>query len=182
MESNLMALIHNRQSVRSYADTPVEREKFEQLIEAARLAPSACNSQPWRFVAVTEKELVEQFRHKVLGGITGGNLWAKDVPAFIVICVDASLICKIGSKIKKTDLHQLDIGIAGEHIALRATELGLGTCWIGWFNKKECRKLLQIPKNVKIPALLTVGYPADTHREKKRKAMEEILCWNEYGF
>ena len=182
MESHLIDLIQKRQSVRKYADKAVEREKIIALIEAARLAPSACNSQPWRFIVVEKKELLDKFKTKVLGGLSGGGQsWAKSAPAIIAICSEPNIKSKVGSAVKHAYLDEIDIGIAGEHLVLQATEMGLGTCWIGWFNKKECKKLLHIPKKSKLVALLTVGYPADEPREKTRKDISEILYWNKYG-
>lgn len=180
--SELMDIIKKRRSVRAYLDKPVEDEKIREIIEAARLAPSTHNSQCWRFV-VTKGDVKEQIAKKALGGIIIPNKWAKSAPVIIVACAEMSFIThKIGAGIKGIEYHLLDIGIAVEHLVLRATELGLGTCWIGWFNEKAVRNILNIPRNIKIVALITLGYPKEEleKQEKKRLEMKEILFWNEY--
>ncbi len=181
--SDLMDIIRKRQSVRAYLDKPVEDEKIEQIIEAARLSPSACNSQCWRFV-VANGDIREQVIKKGLGGLVVPNRWASGVPVIIVACADLNFIThKVGAGIKNIEYYLLDIGIAVEHLVLRATELGLGTCWIGWFNEREIRKLLKIPKSVKIVALITLGYPKEELKphEKQRLNLKDILFWNKYG-
>ncbi len=179
----LMDIIKKRRSVRAYLDKPVENEKIKQIIEAARLAPSSCNSQCWRFV-IAKDDVKEQIVKNGLGGFILANRWAKNVPIIIVACADLNFLThKVGAGIKGIEYHLLDIGIAVEHLVLRATELGLGTCWIGWFNERAVRKILKIPRNIKITALITLGYPKEELKlhEKQRLDLKKILFWNEYG-
>jgi len=180
----LMNIIKKRRSVRAYLDKPVENEKIKQIMEAARLAPSACNSQCWRFVVVKDKYIKDQITDKALGGVLVPNSWAKSAPVIIVACADLSFIAhRIGAGIKGIEYHLLDMGIAVEHLVLMATELGLGTCWIGWFNERVVRSILKIPRSIKIVALLTLGYPKEElkEHEKQRLDINKILYWNEWG-
>ena len=181
--SALMEIIRSRRSVRGYRDAPVEEEKIREIVEAARLAPSACNSQPWRFVAArgaVKKELVD----KALGRIVVGNRWAQTAPVVIAACADLSFVThKVAAQVQGLEFHLLDMGIAVEHLVLRAAELGLGTCWIGWFDEAEVRRVLKVPKSVRIAALVTLGYPESplAAGDKKRLSLGEILFWDSYG-
>lgn len=179
----LIDIIKKRRSVRSYLDKPVEDDKIEQIIEAARLAPSACNTQPWRFVVVKDRVLKDKLYKKALSSIVIPNKWAQTAPVLIVACANLSLIAhRIGAGIKGIEYHLLDMGIASEHLVLAATELGLGTCWIGWFNEKAIRNILSIPRNIKIVALIALGYPKEELKpnKKERLTLDEILYWNRY--
>lgn len=171
-------LIKERRSIRKYIDKPVENEKLNALIEAARLAPSACNAQPWRFVIVSESELKNKLIEVGLGVVVP-NSWAKTAPAVIIACSDLELLThNIAERIQGVEYHLIDIGIALEHVALKAVELGLGTCYIGWFNAKSIKKLLKLPLNWKVECLLTIGYPAEIPEPIKRKDISEICRFN----
>lgn len=175
-------LIRNRQSIRSYdAARPVSRTDIQQLIESARLAPSACNSQTWRFVAVTDRKVLDRIHDEGMR-LGVGNHFLKEAPCLIVGCSKLDLLANtVGRAVSGIDYYQVDLGIAMEHMALKAVELGLGTCWIGWFHEKSIRKILGIPRGIKVTCLLSVGYPADPSiREKKRKTMDEILMWEKW--
>ena len=177
--SSVMQSIQQRCSVRSFKDTPVDREAIRAITEAARLAPSACNAQPWRFVAVTEKPLLKQIVDRGLGGVVP-NRWAASAPVIIVSCAVLNLLThRIGEAVKGINYHQIDLGIALEHMVLRATELGLGTCWIGWFNEKNIKKILQLPGGWKIISLLALGYQnEESASHSARLALDEILFFN----
>lgn len=182
--SNILKVIRLRRSVREYLDKPVAEDLISGIIEAARLAPSACNSQCWRFIVVNDKEIRQEITKKGLGGVIVPNSWAKTAPVIIVVCADLlSFTHKLGASIKKIQYYLLDVGIAVEHMILRATELGLGTCWIGWFNEKAIKRILKIPKSMKVAALVTLGYPENpiVEEEKDRFEKEKILFWNKYG-
>ncbi len=182
-KKSVMDIIKKRRSVRSYLDKPVENEKIEKVIEAARLAPSACNSQCWRFIVVRDKEVLRQLVEKGLEKIPVKNKWARTAPVIIVACAELNFLThRLGAKISAIDYYLLDMGCAIEHLILMATELGLGTCWIGWFKEKSIRKLLKIPKKTKIVALITLGYPEEELKEKdkKRLGLEEILFYDRY--
>jgi len=181
---SLMDIIKTRRSIRQYSDRPVEDEKIKQIVEAARLAPSSSNSQCWRFIVVKDKNIKKQIVEKGLGGMIIPNEWAKTAPVIIVACAHLNFIThRLGAAIKGIEYWLLDMGIAVEHLVLRATELGLGTCWIGWFNERWIRKILKIPRNIRIVALVTLGYPAEDLKlkEQQRLSLKEILFFNKYG-
>jgi len=172
-------LITKRQSERQYDSRPIEKDKIMQCIEAARIAPSACNAQPWKFIVVDEQELKKQLAGAMAG--TGMNKFAFDAPTIVAIVLEKpNAMSKIGSVLKGKEYTLMDIGIAAAHFCLQATDLGLGTCIIGWFDEKRVRNLLQIPKNKRIPLLLTVGYAANEIRKKQRKELNTIYSANKY--
>lgn len=180
--SPLMECILKRRSVRTYSDRPVEEEKIGAVLEAARWAPSACNTQCWRFVVVRERQKIEALARKGLGGIVP-NRWARKAPVIMAACADLTLFThRIGGGLKGIEYHMLDLGCAVEHLVLRAVELGLGSCWIGWFKQKAIREILRIPSRVRIAALVSIGYPApEKEKKRKRRSLEEIAFLDEYG-
>lgn len=185
---NFIELVSKRFSCRKFKETPLEREKILKCIESARLAPSACNSQPWRFVVIDEPELKNKIARLATSGIYGIiNKFLPTAPCIIAVLADREkFIAQAGAYVMKTDYYLIDIGIACEHLVLQATELGLGTCYIGYFNEKEIRKILNIQKKYKIVLLIAIGYPDEKEEEKKlknprpRKKIEEILYYNEF--
>jgi nitroreductase len=176
-------LVEGRRSIRRYTEKPVERDKILVCLEAARLAPSADNAQPWRFLVLDDENLRQKFCDEVFSGIYSISKFAKQAPVLIVILARLNIIAhKIGKQIQNIHFHLLDIGIAGEHIVLQAEELGLGTCWIGWFNTRRARKILKIPRDYKIVSLLSMGYyDKKPSKLKKRKKLNEIVWFNEIG-
>lgn len=179
---NFFDLINKRESVRGYLDEKVEKEKIIKIIEAARVSPSACNSQPWKFIVVDNKDLLGKVASNLYNPIIGINKFALTAPLFIVIVGEKrNLTSKVGELIKKKDYTSIDIGIASEHICLAATELGLGTCMMGWFNEKNIKKLLYIPENKEIHLVISVGYYDNKgERKKVRKNIDEIYSFNKY--
>lgn len=166
--------VQKRKSQRSYDSRPVPRETLEKLLEAARLSPSAKNIQPWHFIVVTDPK-----KRKVLSkGLYAKFL--KDVPAVIVLC---------GDETASPDWYVVDVALAGENMVLAATTEGLGTCWVSSFDEKNVKDLLKIPKNLRVVALLAVGYAKDkvsiTSRViqflRRRKTLVEISSWEIYG-
>ena len=173
----LIETIKKRRSIRKYKDDPVPREMIEACIEAARHAPSASNTQGWRFFVI-EGELKDRLVKEALGGVVVPNKWARTAPVVVVLAMKLSAVTdRIGAKLKGIDYHVLDAGIAGEHFVLQAAELGLGTCWIGWFNKKAVRRILEIPAGWDIPALITLGFPAEEPEPKVRRPLDEIATF-----
>ncbi|MGM0613013.1 MAG: nitroreductase family protein [Bacteroidota bacterium] len=176
-------LVKHRQSTRKYSDNPVSRDTLETCIEAARLAPSASNSQPWKFIIVDDPELRSKVAGKTWDTAIRFNKFTENAPVMVVITLEEpKIITQIGKAVKKKDWPHIDIGIAAEHFCLQAAEMGLGTCMIGWFNEKPIQKLLNIPKKRSIALLISVGYPQDGYpiREKTRKTATEITAYNEY--
>ncbi|BDI75732.1 NAD(P)H nitroreductase [Paraprevotella clara] len=175
---NLFELIQKRQSDRKYESRPVSREMVMKCLEAARLAPSACNSQPWKFVVVDDVALLPQMGAAAAG--MGMNGFAREVPVIVAVVLEKmNLTARIGSVIKDKEYSLLDVGIAVEHFCLQAAELGLGTCIMGWFDEKKVKKLLGI-KGKRVPLLISLGYPAGETRKKARKSLEEMSSWNQY--
>ncbi|HPE17156.1 MAG TPA: nitroreductase family protein [Tenuifilaceae bacterium] len=184
MEKNELfySIIQNRQSDRSYTGKPVEKEKLQRIIESARIAPSACNAQPWRFIIVDNPELKNKLADTTSSRVLGMNHFTKQAPIHIVIVMEsANLSSSFGSMVKRKHFPLIDIGIAAEHICLAATAEGLGSCMIGWFDEAKVKKLLSIPNNKRPVLIITLGYPSKPEtREKRRKTTEEIVQYNKY--
>jgi nitroreductase len=161
-------------------DKPVEREKILTCIEAARRAPSANNIQPWRFLIIDDPELKAKFAKEAFSGIYFISKFAEKAPVIIIILARLDIIAnRLGRQIQDIQFYLIDIGIAGEHIVLQAEELGLGTCWIAWFNARKTRKFFNIPRKYKIVSLMAMGYyERKPSAEKKRKKLEEIAWFN----
>jgi len=176
-------LIDHRQSVRKYRNKPVEKEKIKKLIESVRLAPSACNSQPWKLIIVDEPELRTQVSKATFNKAISFNKFAVEAPVIAVLVIEkAKPIAKIGGLIKNQEYPEYDIGIAAAHFCLQAAELGLGTCMMGWFDEKKIQQLLTIPKKRKIGLVITLGYPPEDYKQRKknRKPLNEICGFNAY--
>ena len=171
-------LVRHRTSCRSYEPKPVPRAHLELMLEAARLAPSACNKQPWRFVVVQDKATCMRLIDEAfLAGIP--MKWAANAGAIIALGMEKSAIThKIAPRISGVDYPLLDLGIAGEHLVLQAAELGLGTCWIGWIKPKEVRRIVGWPRSIEPVGLITVGWPASDERKvRPRRSIDEIVKW-----
>ena len=167
----IIDLIQKRCSIRDYADQQIEHEKLEYILESARLAPSACNLQPWRFVVIQSDEGKEKIRSCY------ERNWFKTAPLYILVCGDHSESWKRDADNK--DHTDIDIAIATEHICLAATEQGLGTCWVCHFDTKRCIELFNIPEQIEPIAIISIGYPSTPDlfkkTQKKRKSPEEII-------
>ncbi len=176
---NFNSLVLKRQSDRSYLPEPVSESDILKCIEAARLAPSACNSQPWRFVVVNDRNLLSEMSSAASG--SGMNKFVSQAPVVVAVVLEKmNITARIGSMLKNKDYSMLDIGMAVEHFCLQAAELGLGTCILGWFDEKKVAHILGVPKGKRIPLLIVMGHPAGENRKKVRKSMEEISSWNRY--
>ncbi len=179
----LLDLIKHRKSVRNFRDKPVEREKIMMCLEAARLAPSASNAQPWKFIVVDDKQLKNRLCQATFSGIYSLSSFCKTAPVIVVVISERpNFLTRIGSILRGTRLNLIDIGIAGEHFVLQAEDLGLGTCWIGWFNERAVKTTLNIPQRKKIDILIALGY---YDREKlgsghSRKPINKMASFNSY--
>ena len=182
MNSPFLDLVRQRQSQRAYRPEPVERDKIERCVEAARLAPSACNSQPWTFIVVDQPELKDRLADLTADRVLPLNHFSKQAPVHIVLVIEhPNLSARFGAMVRKRPFPWIDMGIAAEHLCLQATEEGLGTCILGWFHEKKIKSLLSIPANRRVGLIITLGYPtADPLREKKRKPFDKIVRWNTY--
>jgi nitroreductase len=179
---NFIDLVNRRQSVRQYADKPVDREKIEACLEAARLAPSTSNSQPWKFIVVDDPDLTAIVAEETVAPFRWFNTFADQVPVLVAVTADkVSIKAKTGQFLRRFDFGLIDIGIATEHFCLQATELGLGTCILGWFHEKAVIKLLDIPRNKRVYLMIALGYPRDERvRGKRRKPLAEVRSYNRY--
>lgn len=172
-------LILKRQSDRKYAPKPVAREHILKCLEAARMAPSACNSQPWKFVVVEDPSLLKEMSDAAIG--LGMNKFTASVPVIVaVVQENMNLEAKAGALVKNKDYSMMDLGFAIDHFCLQAAELGLGTCIMGWFDEKRVKTLLGVPRSRRVQLLISLGYPDAPVRTKVRKTMEEISSWNKY--
>jgi nitroreductase len=173
--TDFMELCKSRQSCRSFADKPVEHEKLVQCIEAARLAPSGCNSQPWSFVVVEDPSIVPQVAQATVR--LGINEYMKSAKAFIIAFEEhAVLMPQVRSICDSQIFAQGDVGAAVVTICYEAQSLGLGSCIIGLYDKEKLCELLDISEDKKFACLIALGYPTDnTTRKKSRKALEEIV-------
>lgn len=169
---NVIDAIKTRKSVRKYSDKPIENEKLTAVLEAGRLAPSASNRQEWRFIIVrdltTRKKLVEAANRQSFVG---------EAPAVIVACAETDGHIMRGG----LPCFPIDVAITLDHITLAAVEVGLGTCWIGAFGEKEVKEILDIPKEIRVVALMPIGYPSDPSAvEKRRLPFNEIVRYEHW--
>ena len=172
-------LIQKRQSDRRYAPKPVAREHILKCLEAARLAPSACNSQPWKFVVVDDRTKLAEMADAAIG--LGMNKFTVQVPVLVAVVQEPmNLSARAGALAKDKDYSMMDLGMAVENFCLQAAELGLGTCIMGWFDEKRIKKLLGVPRSRRIQLLIALGHPDSPTRQKIRKPLEEISSWNNY--
>jgi len=177
----ILDVIRHRKSVRDFQDRPVEREKIMMCLEAARLAPSACNSQPWKFVVVDDKQLKDRLCRAAFSGIYLMNSFCKKAPVIVVVVSErARFLAMIDGLFRGTKYYLIDIGIAGEHFVLQAEELGLGTCWIGWFNERAVKSVLNIPQSKKVDILIALGYydKEKKHPRHRREPLDKIASFN----
>ena len=152
-----MEVIKRRRSIRGYRPDPVPEGILNQILKAARLAPSGGNRQPWHFIIVKDPETKRRL---------GMSSWAVEAPIVLIGCTEGSAI---------------DISIAFEHIVLAATNFGLGTCWMGrWGYDAEIKKALRIPEHIRVLAVTPVGYPAEEPEPKPRKSLSEITHYEKF--
>lgn len=176
-------LINKRQAVREYSSREVEAEKIEKCIEAARLAPSASNSQPWKLIIVNDADLVTKVAEATFSKMVNFNKFTLQAPVLLVMVIERSrVIAQVGGFLKNREFPLIDIGIAAEHFCLQAAELGLGTCIMGWFDEKTIKKLLSIPKNKRLGLIISLGYAPENYplRKKIRKEKDAVLSYNKY--
>jgi nitroreductase len=170
-----LELVKKRYSVRDYLDTPLDDALIEKVLDAGRLAPSACNYQPWVFIVVKKEDSRRKFE------TVYGRAWFIHAPVIVAVCCDRSLSWH--RKADGKDFGEIDIAIALDHITLAATEIGLGTCWIGNFNVAEAAKLLMLPASIEPIVFTPLGYPGAKAQKppKNRKSLDEIVHWEVFG-
>lgn len=169
---DVMDAIKTRKSVRSYVEKPIEDEKLKTVLEAGRLAPSASNRQEWRFVVVRDPE-----SRKRLVEAAGGQRFVGEAPVLIVACAETDNNVMTCGQLS----YPIDVSIALGHMTLAATELGLGTCWIGLFDEKKVKEILRIPQEIRAVALMPIGYPSDPSPvEKNRLPLDTIVKYEHW--
>jgi nitroreductase len=171
----LMDVLRERRSVRSFREGGVEKEKLNMVLEAARIAPSWQNKQCWSFIVVSDKEIIKKLGDNING-------WLKGAPLAIVACGDP----RQSGERNGIQYYLVDVSIAMQQLVLAATDLGLGTCWLGVFDEATVRQTLAIPDGIKVVAITPLGYPAEKEGlrdrmtrtligSKNRKDMAEIV-------
>jgi len=179
--TKMLELIISRQSDRKYSDKPVEKEKLDKILEAGRMAPSACNAQPWKFIVVTEPNLIGKIAEAASARLIGMNTFVAQAPVLLVVVREKpNMSSKVGGTIKNKDYSLIDIGIASENVCLQARAEGIGSCMIGWFDERMLRKLLAIPRSKRVELIITLGYSLSEQRKKKRKPAEVTISYNKY--
>lgn len=163
--------IRKRESIRAYLDKPVPEEKLINVLEAARLAPSAMNSQPVKLVVVRDAG-----KRKALAQAANGQTFVGEAPVIIAaVATNTSYVMSCG-----IPSHPVDLAIAVDHMTLAAVDEGLGTCWIGAFSQEKVKGILDIPDNYRVVTLLPLGYPKRESGLKRRKPLEELVCYETY--
>ncbi len=164
--------IRNRYSVRSFTNEKVDRNIILEILEAARMAPSAVNFQPWHFIVITDPENladIQEVYHRT---------WFSEAPVCIVVCSDHSRSWKRKSDGK--DFADVDVAIAIDHLVLKATDLGLGTCWVCNFDVEMTRIKLQLPDHIEPIALIPLGFTTSEAPPKSRKQLSELVHWEKF--
>ena len=169
---DVLEAIKTRRSVRSFQDRPVEQEKIDKILQAARLSPSAVNFQPWDFIVVQDPKAKEQLSKAYL------RQWFTKAPAVIVVCATPK---RAWTRSDGEEFWKIDAAIATQSMVLTATAEGLGTCWIGAFDEKKAKEALNIPGNVRVVVMMPLGYSAEKKEAvSERKALAEIVHYNQW--
>jgi nitroreductase len=163
--------IMQRQSIRNFEDKQVPEEKLLKVLEAARLAPSASNQQPYKFVVVRDSA-----KRRALAEAAGGQ---KQIAAAPVVIAAVTMMPDY-TMYSGVPAYAVDCAIALDHITLAAVDEGLGTCWIGAFSQEKVREIMKIPESYKVVALLPLGYPKQIGSQKIRKPLSELVCYETF--
>ena len=162
-----------RQSDRAYSDQPIESEKLDAVLEAARLAPSACNGQPY-LITVCTGDTASAVARQTQG--MGMNKFASQAPVLLVLSEQPYVkSAALGAKVKHNDYRSIDIGIAAAYITAEAAAQGLGSCILGWFDDEKIRALCGLSAPVRL--VITLGYSKDAPRTKKRKSADQLISY-----
>jgi nitroreductase len=185
---NVFEAIKWRRSVRKFAHRQIEREKLLKILEAARLAPSSSNRQAWHFVLIDDRKIMEMIPKQVAMGERAIIPWIKDAPVVVAGCYTKAMTHVIGELFGHKN-HLIDVSIAMTHMVLAATELGIGSCFVGWFHPKKLKRLLGVPGNHDIACLVAFGYPASDSTAEgigniapmPRRPLKSIVSHNHFG-
>jgi nitroreductase len=175
--------IHNRRSIRKYKDQPVDEETILKIIDCGRLAPSDSNTQPWTFIVVRSEEMRTKVAH-----VSHKQDWMLGAPVFLICVADIRVTTtetgpmEINEETPGIGPKQiiLDTAIAGQNMVIAAESLGLGTCWVSWYIQEEIRPVLGIPNDKYVVAVITLGYPDQTPKQRPRRSLEEVIRYERW--
>ncbi|MBU4590908.1 MAG: nitroreductase family protein [Candidatus Omnitrophica bacterium] len=175
-----LELVKKRKSTRNYSSRPVPREIIARCLEAARMAPSACNAQPWSFIVVDDEDLKNRVAGAAFSASYTLNAFAKKAPVLIAAVTERTrYVTRVAGFFRGIHFALVDVAIACEHLVLQAEDEGVGTCWLGWFNEKKVKKILNIPERKKIDIIISMGYPEkDEPKERVRRPLDKIRRFN----
>lgn len=180
--NDFLELVAQRQSDRAFDPfRPIEADKISRILEAVRLAPSACNAQPYRLIVVDDPELKNKVADTTSSRLLGMNHFTKQAPVHIVIVEEnPNFTSGVGAVVKDKHFPYIDIGIVAAYISLAAADEGLGSCILGWFDEKRLKSVLGIPSRKRVLLDIVLGYSAQPLREKKRKDLDKLIGYNKY--
>ena len=168
---DVLTAIKERRSIRKYADKPVEEEKLQKVLEAARLSPSARNQQEWKFIVVKDPETRKKLTEEAIG-----QPFVGEAPIILVCCgTEPESIMRCGQP-----RYTVDLSIATAYMILAAYEQGLGTCWLGSFDENKVKDILDIPEGVRVVSITPLGYPDESPAPRPRKELDEIISYDKY--
>ncbi|NIQ05654.1 MAG: nitroreductase [Candidatus Korarchaeota archaeon] len=161
---DVMKTIKERRSIRNYKDKDVTRSQIKKLLDAARWAPSASNNQPWEFIVIRDKQIKAEIAR------IKGQQFIAETPVVIAFVTSP----------RTSHFHKVDGSLATQNFQLAAWEMGLGTCWIGTFDRKKVKQLLNVPEEKHLLTVMPLGYPAE-EGHSTRKPLQKSIYWNKYG-
>lgn len=179
---NVKDAIERRRSIRKYTPEPVDPAAVRELLDAARRAASGNNTQPWRFIVIEEASARE-----TLARVCHDQRWMATAPVHIAVCADlgsrTDAVIQFDEETPGMDAKRVirDTAIAVDHLMLRAVELGLGTCWIGWYTQEDIKPLLGVPSNVFVLGIIVVGHPGEDPQPRSRRDLEELAFQGTWG-
>ena len=173
---SVLELIKTRGSIRRYTDKPLSQSDLLKILEAARVAQSAANRQPWQFIVVTNKEIKDNIADVAHFPNRPRQISIETAAAVIICLANPAISANVGS----LNGFLIDLAIAIENMVLTSWDLGIGSCWIGAFNENDVKHLLNIPENLRVVSLLTLGYADELPKPKNRKSLEEIIHYDLY--
>jgi len=175
---NVKDAIEKRKSIRKFKEKEVPDEVINEVIDAARRAPSGHNLQPWHFIVVKSKEKLLEFKEQ--GVFNQKEMY--EVPAIIVCCAEKESYSPDSIKKYEDGMPLINLSIASAFLVLRATELGLGTCFVAWSDKEKIKEILGIPKDIVIPYVIIMGYPNEEPKPRGRKELNEVMSFEKWKY
>lgn len=168
---DVFGAISQRRSIRRYKTREVEDEKLDKILESARIAPSAANRQEWKFIVVKD----DKTRQKLVDAAHGQKFVAQAPVTMVACSTESERQMPCGQY-----AYTVDLSIAVSFMILQATELGLGTCWLGAFDEEMVKQVLDIPADIRVPAMFSLGYADEDPDQRPRKSLNEIVCFEKY--